>query len=110
MEHFSDEYEYYNFDMKATALCQSRKGRSKRESSLNTNRFNPGGHERKLLVKMQNTEKKRKHKIWRNLPRTDQKTVFDGSKKILGLACAPNGERKSFRDETQQRNSLTEAC
>lgn len=60
MEYF-DEYEHYNFDMKTTALCHSRKGRSKRESSQHTNRFNPGGHERKLVIKMQNTEKKRKH-------------------------------------------------
>lgn len=38
----------------------SRKGRSKKEASDNTNRPNPGGHERKLVEKLQNTEKKAK--------------------------------------------------
>lgn len=55
-----DEYDYYNFDPVATAMSNSRKGRSKKEASLNTNRPNPAGHERKVLTKLQNTEKKRK--------------------------------------------------
>jgi len=60
IEYFLDEYDYYNFDPTATMVCQSRKGRSKKEASLNTNRPNPAGHERKVLTKLQNTEKKRK--------------------------------------------------
>lgn len=60
IEYFLDEYDYYNFDPAATMVNQSRKGRSKKEASLNTNRPNPAGHERKVLTKLQNTEKKRK--------------------------------------------------
>ena len=55
-----DEYDYYNLDRVATNLSHSRKGRSKKEASLNTNRPNPAGHERKLLTKLQNTERKKK--------------------------------------------------
>uniref|UniRef100_A0A8C7J1F6 Nuclear protein 1b n=1 Tax=Oncorhynchus kisutch TaxID=8019 RepID=A0A8C7J1F6_ONCKI len=54
-----DEYEYYNLSEKYTCGA-SRKGRSKKEASDNTNRPNPGGHERKLVEKLQNTEKKAK--------------------------------------------------
>lgn len=60
IEYYLDEYDYYNFDPVATAVSHSRKGRSKKEASLNTNRHNPAGHERKVLTKLQNTEKKRK--------------------------------------------------
>ncbi|XP_075937107.1 nuclear protein 1-like [Anarhichas minor] len=38
----------------------ARKGRTKKEASDNTNRHNPSGHERKIVVKLQNTEKKAK--------------------------------------------------
>ncbi|VCW98364.1 unnamed protein product, partial [Gulo gulo] len=37
-----------------------RKGRTKREAAANTNRPSPGGHERKLVTKLQNTERKRR--------------------------------------------------
>ncbi|KAF3814149.1 hypothetical protein GH733_018181 [Mirounga leonina] len=37
-----------------------RKGRTKREAATNTNRPNPGGHERKLVTKLQNTERKKR--------------------------------------------------
>ena len=60
IEYYMDEYDYYNFDRVATNLGHSRKGRSKKEASLNTNRPNPAGHERKLLTKLQNTERKKK--------------------------------------------------
>lgn len=60
IEYYMDEYDYYNFDRVATNLSHSRKGRSKKEASLNTNRPNPAGHERKLLTKLQNTERKKK--------------------------------------------------
>ncbi|XP_032184611.1 nuclear protein 1 [Mustela erminea] len=38
----------------------ARKGRTKREAAANTNRPSPGGHERKLVTKLQNTERKRR--------------------------------------------------
>ena len=36
------------------------KQRSKKEAEMNTNRHNPGGHERKLVTKLQNMEKNQK--------------------------------------------------
>ncbi|MEQ2314793.1 hypothetical protein AMECASPLE_015711 [Ameca splendens] len=38
----------------------ARKGRTKKEASENTNRQNPAGHERKIVEKLQNSEKKAK--------------------------------------------------
>ena len=38
----------------------SRKGRTKKEASDNTNRQIPAGHERKIVTKLQNMEKKAK--------------------------------------------------
>ncbi|EDO30054.1 predicted protein [Nematostella vectensis] len=58
MEPYFDEYDYYNFDRNVVE-GNTRKGRSKREACLNTNRFCPGGHERKVLEKYRNTEKNR---------------------------------------------------
>ncbi|CAL9692930.1 unnamed protein product [Knipowitschia caucasica] len=55
-EHF-DEYEFYNLSDKYTEGA-ARKGRSKKEASENTNRPNPGGHERKITEKLKNMEKK----------------------------------------------------
>ncbi|XP_016089863.1 nuclear protein 1-like [Sinocyclocheilus grahami] len=43
-----------------TTECASRKGRTKKEASCNTNRPNPAGHERKIVEKLQNAEKKSK--------------------------------------------------
>lgn len=61
IEYYLDEYDYYNFDPALITVSHSRKGRSKREASLNTIlRPCPAGHERKMLSKLQNTEKKRK--------------------------------------------------
>ncbi|KAL4835857.1 nuclear protein 1 isoform X2 [Macaca nemestrina] len=37
-----------------------RKGRTKREAAANTNRPSPGGHERKLVTKLQNSERKKR--------------------------------------------------
>ena len=59
MEEFFDEYDYYNFDKNVINKDHSRKGRTKREASQNTNRFNPGGNERKIVEKFRNTEKNR---------------------------------------------------
>lgn len=56
MEKYFDEYDYFNFDTKYTQP-QTRKGRSKKESQLNTNRPNPSGHERKVAQKLMNSEK-----------------------------------------------------
>eukprot|EP00794_Sanderia_malayensis_P000027 gene27-617_t len=62
MDSYFDEYDYYNFERKYVEP-QSRKGRTKREASLNTNRHVPAGHERKVLQKFVNTEKRRKSKL-----------------------------------------------
>uniref|UniRef100_H2RPA1 Uncharacterized protein n=1 Tax=Takifugu rubripes TaxID=31033 RepID=H2RPA1_TAKRU len=40
--------------------ASARKGRTKKEASDNTNRPSPSGHERKLVEKLQNSEKKSK--------------------------------------------------
>lgn len=48
-----------------TTECTSRKGRTKKEASCNTNRQNPAGHERKIVLKLQNAEKKSKEWRWR---------------------------------------------
>ncbi|XP_062382667.1 nuclear protein 1b [Sardina pilchardus] len=58
-ERYYDEYEYYNLSDRYTGGA-SRKGRSKKEASENTNRQNPAGHERKITEKLQNMEKKAK--------------------------------------------------
>ena len=74
-DHF-DQYEHYNFDQDKQiftghggrsspqlwcdhlVLCKYEgKQRSKKESEQNTNRPNPGGHERKILTKLMNAEK-----------------------------------------------------
>uniref|UniRef100_A0A674IXQ8 Uncharacterized protein n=1 Tax=Terrapene triunguis TaxID=2587831 RepID=A0A674IXQ8_9SAUR len=41
----------------------SRKGRSKREAAGNTNRPNPAGHERKIALKLQRSERRRGAKM-----------------------------------------------
>ncbi|ROL27939.1 Nuclear protein 1 [Anabarilius grahami] len=58
-DRYFDEYEYYNLTDRYTE-CTSRKGRTKKEASCNTNRQNPAGHERKIVEKLQNAEKKSK--------------------------------------------------
>ncbi|XP_071322225.1 nuclear protein 1b [Trachinotus anak] len=58
-DEYYDEYEYYNLTDKY-AEGSARKGRSKKEASENTNRPNPAGHERKIVEKLQNSEKKAK--------------------------------------------------
>ena len=59
-QHF-DKYEHYNFDQeKAMYSGHSGKQRSKKEAEQNTNRHNPGGHERKIVTKLQNAEQKAK--------------------------------------------------
>ncbi|XP_043942195.1 nuclear protein 1-like [Protopterus annectens] len=60
-EQYFDEYDYYNLtDRYSVPRGSSSKGRTKKEASENTNRPNPGGHERKIVDKMQKTEKKKK--------------------------------------------------
>ena len=58
---YQDEYEHYNYDQeKAIKSGHSGKQRSKKEAEMNTNRHNPGGHERKITTKLQNSEKNTK--------------------------------------------------
>merc|ERR1711874_737123 len=64
-EHF-DQWEYYNFEEKLLISRNTGKQRSKKEAALNTNRHSPGGHERKIVTKLRNSErnkKQRKQKI-----------------------------------------------
>lgn len=56
-----DEYDQYSL-AHPCVVGGGRKGRTKREAAANTNRPSPGGHERKLLTKFQNSERK---KAWR---------------------------------------------
>ncbi|XP_017293790.1 nuclear protein 1b [Kryptolebias marmoratus] len=58
-EEYYDEYDYYSLTDKY-AEGSARKGRTKKEASDNTNRPNPAGHERKIVEKLQNSEKKAK--------------------------------------------------
>jgi len=56
-DHF-DQYEHYNFDQEKQIFSgHGGKQRSKKESEQNTNRPNPGGHERKIVNKLMNAEK-----------------------------------------------------
>ncbi|XP_006877096.1 PREDICTED: nuclear protein 1 [Chrysochloris asiatica] len=50
-----DEYDLYSLTPSYLG-GRGRKGRTKREAAANTNRPNPGGHERKLVTKLQNAE------------------------------------------------------
>lgn len=53
-----DQYDYYNL---VEYSCHvGGKGRSKKETELNTNRHCPAGHERKIATKFYNTEMKRR--------------------------------------------------
>ena len=72
-----DEYEHYNYDQDKAIMsghsgeyeadremigglminCVTGKQRSKKEAEMNTNRHNPGGHERKITTKLINMEK-----------------------------------------------------
>ncbi|XP_017532602.1 nuclear protein 1 [Manis javanica] len=53
-----DDYDLYSLAHSFLGVG-GRKGRTKKEAVANTNRHNPGGHERKLLTKLRNTERKR---------------------------------------------------
>ena len=60
-EQHVDQYEHYNYDQdKAMFSSKSGKQRSKKEAEMNTNHHNPGGHERKIVTKLQNSEAKAK--------------------------------------------------
>merc|ERR1712059_35107 len=61
--HF-DEFEHYNFDQdKAMNSGHSGKQRTKKEASMNTNKHNPGGHERKIVTKLMNAEKNNQTRV-----------------------------------------------
>ncbi|KAM8779964.1 nuclear protein 1 isoform 1-T1 [Rhynchonycteris naso] len=53
-----DECDLYG--LAHSSLVGSRKGRTKREAAANTNRPSPGGHERKLVTKLRNSEQKKR--------------------------------------------------
>merc|ERR1712029_1028407 len=78
--HF-DQYEHYNFDQdKAMYSGHSGKQRSKKEAALNTNHHNPGGHERKIVTKLMNAEKKccQRNQEWKQVkPMPNQHQNFD---------------------------------
>lgn len=58
-----DEYEHYNYDFeKDVHSAHSGKQRTKKEASEHTNHFDPSGHSRKILTKLQNTETNHKSK------------------------------------------------
>lgn len=57
-----DEYEHFNFDQdKHIFSGHSGKQRSKKEASEHTNHFDPSGHSRKIVTKLQNTEHNKKN-------------------------------------------------
>ncbi|XP_019610208.1 nuclear protein 1 isoform X2 [Rhinolophus sinicus] len=53
-----DEYDLYSLAHSYLG-AGGRKGRTKREAAAHTNHPSPGGHERKLVTKLQNTERKK---------------------------------------------------
>jgi nuclear protein 1 len=58
--HF-DEYEHYNFEYdKHIYSGHSGKQRTKKEASEHTNHYDPNGHSRKIVRKIQNTEHNKK--------------------------------------------------
>jgi len=60
---FGDQYEHYNYDIeKHIHSGHSGKQRSKKEASEHTNHFDPSGHSRKIVTKLQNTENNQKNK------------------------------------------------
>ncbi|KAL4658359.1 nuclear protein 1-like [Arapaima gigas] len=58
-ERYYDQYEYYNLTERYCGGA-SRKGRTKREASCNTNRPCPAGHERKIAEKLRRSERRSK--------------------------------------------------
>ncbi|XP_037669824.1 nuclear protein 1 isoform X4 [Choloepus didactylus] len=54
-----DEYDLHSLSHRHLGRG-GRKGRTKREAAANTNRPSPGGHERKLVTKLQNAERKKR--------------------------------------------------
>ncbi|CAG0907486.1 unnamed protein product [Cyprideis torosa] len=70
-----DEYEHYNFDQdKYLSAGHSGKQRTKQEAREHQNREDPGGHTRKLVTKMQNTEAHKKEEVKEDRKRTSSKT------------------------------------
>merc|ERR1712045_748810 len=72
-DHF-DQYEYYNFEEKLLSSRNTGKQRRKKEAALNTNRHSPGGHERKIVTKLRNSERNKKQRKQRK-----QKIVVSGN-------------------------------
>merc|ERR1711864_9159 len=61
-ENPADEFDHYNYDQDKLVSGHGGKNRSKKEAEMNTNRHNPGGHERKIVTKLMNTEKNQQQK------------------------------------------------
>ncbi|KAM8960161.1 nuclear protein 1-like [Pelodytes ibericus] len=59
---YFDDYEYYNLTDRYALPTAARKGRTKKEAKENTNRESPCGHERKVTIKLQRSEEKKKAK------------------------------------------------
>lgn len=55
-----DELEHYNYEQDKLVTGHGGKQRTKKEAEMNTNRHNPGGHERKIVTKLMNSEKNQK--------------------------------------------------
>lgn len=62
MDHvYFDEYDYYNFGSGYDKIVAGKSGHSKhKENILETRRYSPSGHVRKVVTKLQNSEKKKK--------------------------------------------------
>jgi len=111
-DHF-DEYEHYNFDDEKSFLSgHSGKQRTKKEASMNTNRHNPGGHERKITTNVTlNVELMQSH-LERNLHPTMEYDITNGFREVTPTSSS--GEKvelartkwalpSSVRSEIDQR-------
>jgi hypothetical protein len=77
--HF-DEFEHYNYDQeKGMKSGHSGKQRTKKEAEQHTNHHNPGGHERKIVTKLMNTEKNVKEQNKNITPKKEGATTENAS-------------------------------
>lgn len=59
-----DDYEKYNYEYdKQMYSGHSGKQRTKKEAAEHTNHFDPSGHSRKIITKLQNTEANKKKDV-----------------------------------------------
>jgi len=71
--HF-DDYEHYNYDQDSSVYSAGKSGgkRSKAASNAHKNHHDPSGHTRKIVTKLQNTEKNQKIKGQSEKPQAQQ--------------------------------------